>query len=176
MTPSSPRRSPLKRTLDDLGLSPAKPLCDFSKRKSDNDSVIPGDNSNKWEEERARVMDVLGLQLAANAAADKAYFDDKGEERLREVLEWEFLANEAVEELAAEELGADETHPPPAVNPTIVVVVEFKMKSVWELKDIAALVNVAQGGAKHALFDVSTKIHLKILVWRLRGRWEMSGR
>ena len=56
-------------------------------------------------------MDVLGLQLAADTAADKAYFDDEGEERLREVLEWEFLADEAVEELAAEELGADETPP-----------------------------------------------------------------
>ena len=46
-------------------------------------------------------MDMLGLQLAADAAADKAYFDDEGEERLREVLEWEFLADEAMEEVAA---------------------------------------------------------------------------
>ena len=56
-------------------------------------------------------MDMLGLQLVADASADKAYFDDEGEECLREVLEWEFLADEAVEELAAEELGADETPP-----------------------------------------------------------------
>ena len=88
-------------------MSPAKPLTDFSKRKIDNDSVVSGDDSNKWEEEKARVMDVLGLQLAADAAADNAFFDDEGEERLREVLEWEFLTEEAVEELAAEELGAD---------------------------------------------------------------------
>ena len=111
-TSSSPRRSPRKRTLDQLGLSPAKPLTDFSKRKSDNDSVVSGDDSNKWEEEKARVMDVLGLQLAADAAADNAFFDDEGEERLREVLEWEFLTDKAVEELSAEELGADETPPP----------------------------------------------------------------
>ena len=39
------------------------------------------------------------------------------------------------------------------MTPTIVVVVEFKKKNVWELKDIAALVNVAQGGTKRALFD-----------------------
>ena len=90
------------------------------------------------EVEKAQVMDVLGLQLAANAAADKAYFDNKGEERLREVLEWEFLVDEAMEEVAAKELGANETPPTPAVTPTIVVVVEFKKKSVWELKDIAA--------------------------------------
>ena len=152
-TSSSPRRSPRKRTLDHLGLSLAKPLSDFSKRKSDNDSVVSGDDSNKWEEEKAWVMDVLGLQLATDAAADNAFFDDEGEERLREVLEWEFLTEEAVEELAAEELGADETPPPPAVTPTIVIVVEFKKKSMRELKDIAALVNVAQGGTKRALFD-----------------------
>ncbi len=47
-------------------------------------------------------MDVLGLQLAADDAADKAYFDDEGVERLREVLEWEFLEDEAAEELVAE--------------------------------------------------------------------------
>ena len=45
-------------------------------------------------------MDVLGLQLAADAASDKAFFDDEGEEHLREVLEWAFLADEGVEELA----------------------------------------------------------------------------
>jgi hypothetical protein len=57
------------------------------------------------------VMDVLGLQLAADAASDKAFFDDEGEEHLREVLEWAFLADEGVEELAVEELGADATPP-----------------------------------------------------------------
>jgi len=71
--------------LDDLGLLPAKPLSDFSKWKSDNDSVVSGDDSNKWEEEEARVMDTLGLQLAADAAADEAYFNDGGDECLREV-------------------------------------------------------------------------------------------
>ncbi len=83
-TSSSPRRSPRKQTLDDLGLLPTKPLSDFSKQKSDNDSVMSGDDSNKWEEEEAQVMDVLGLQLAANAATNKAYFDNEGEEHLRE--------------------------------------------------------------------------------------------
>ena len=83
-------------------------------------------------------MDVLGLQLATDAAADEAYFENEGEERLREVLEWEFLADKVMEEVAPEELGANRTPPPPAVTPTIVVVVEFKKKSVWELKDIAA--------------------------------------
>ena len=42
-------------------------------------------------------MDMLGLQLVADAAADR-------EEHLREVLEWEFLADEVVEELAAKDL------------------------------------------------------------------------
>ena len=70
------------------------------------------------------MMDVLGLQLAANAVADEAYFNDGGEERLREVLEWEFLADEALEELAAEVRGADKSPPQPAVTLTIVVVVE----------------------------------------------------
>ena len=36
---------------------------------------------------------------------------------------------------------------------TVVVVLEFKNKIVSELKDIAVLVNIAQGGAKRALFD-----------------------
>jgi hypothetical protein len=37
---------------------------------------------------------------------------------LREVLEWEFLADEALEELAAEVRGADKSPPQPAVTPT----------------------------------------------------------
>ncbi len=58
-----------------------------------------------------------------------------------------------MEELAAEVLGIDESPPSPAVTLTVVVVLEFKKKIVSELKDIAALVNVAQGRAKRALFD-----------------------
>ena len=116
-----------------------------------------GSFHHRWRPDRFKVKGeggaCTGLAVAADAAADKAYFDDEGEERLREVLGWEFLTDEAVEELAAEELGADETPPPPAVTPTMVVVVEFKKKSMRELKDVAALVNVAQGGAKRALFD-----------------------
>jgi hypothetical protein len=100
--------------LDDLGLSHAKTLFDLSKWKSDNNSVMLGENSNKWKEEEARVMDVLGLQLAADAATDKAYFNDGGEEHLREMLEWEFLADEAVEELGAEDLVL--TNLPPSTS------------------------------------------------------------
>ena len=46
----SPRRSPRKRMSDELGLSPGVPLNDFSKKKSDDDSVLSCDDSDEWKE------------------------------------------------------------------------------------------------------------------------------
>ncbi len=59
---------------DDLGLLPAKPLSNFSKRKGNKDSIALGNESDKWEEEEACVMDTLTVQLAADTAADEADF------------------------------------------------------------------------------------------------------
>jgi hypothetical protein len=147
---SSPRRLPQNQMRDDnaaadnFGLSPEKLLTPFKKRKSDNDSVATGDDSDGWEREEERVMARLAAQLIADEALDEAADDS---EPFNLIEEWEYLAEEAA-------IDDDESPPLAATEATVDVLVEFKKVKVPNLREIAIKMNVSQTGAnKRLLFD-----------------------
>jgi hypothetical protein len=77
---------------------------------------------------------------------------DGGDDRLKEVLEWEYLVDEAAKEIDEEEM--DKTPPPaPPVTSMTVVIIKFKRITSVALKEVAVAVNVAQSRTKRAAFD-----------------------
>jgi hypothetical protein len=72
---------------DNFGLSPEKLLTPFKKRKSDDDSVATGDDTDGWEREEERVMARLAAQLIADEALDEAAEDA---EPFNSIEEWDW--------------------------------------------------------------------------------------
>ena len=129
---------------DNFGLSPEKLLTPFKKRKSDDDSVATGDDSDGWEREEERVMARLAAQLIADEALDEAAEDA---EPFNSIEEWEYLVEEAA-------IDDDESPPLAATEATVDVLVEFKKVKVPNLREIAIKMNVSKTGAnKRLLFD-----------------------
>ena len=73
--------------------SPKKTLPDFNLRKSEEDSVASGDDSDGWNREDGRVMHELAAQAEEDDARDNAVFPDV---QMNEVNEWEVLAEEGI--------------------------------------------------------------------------------
>jgi hypothetical protein len=61
---------------DDEEPSPKKALPDFSLRKSEEDSVASGDDSEGWDEIEARLAHDLSAQAMLDDALDEAAFTD----------------------------------------------------------------------------------------------------
>ena len=80
-----------------------KTLPDFNVRKSEDDSVVSGDDSIAWEKEEDRVMHSFANRLEAENRLEEAFEDAP----VRELEEWELIAGEG------EEGTADEVAPPP---------------------------------------------------------------
>ncbi len=56
--------------------SPKKALPDFNLRKSEEDSIASGDDSDGWDEGEGRVMHDLAAQAKADDVLDDAVFPD----------------------------------------------------------------------------------------------------
>jgi hypothetical protein len=129
--PSSPPR------LDAVDLlSPKKAMSDFSRLKTDDESVASGDDSAGWEEEDKRMR----LQLDANAISEVADNISEDDGPVNEMEECMLIAGE-------EEDGEDVIDNLPPVEP------EFEMvraalnrgTSVAALKEIAKMFNLSGG-------------------------------
>ena len=78
---------------------PKKALPDFSLRKSEEDSIASGNDSNAWEQEQGRVMHEFTAQADANDVLDDVAFPAIAMNKMNG---WEFLA-----EGNADDIGDD---------------------------------------------------------------------
>jgi hypothetical protein len=95
----------------DDGPSPKKDLSDFSRKKTDDDSVASGDDSADWEKEDDQMRHLLLAQAKADDALDEISDDDGP---VNEVEEFMLISGEEEEE---EEVRND--HPSPQEFETI---------------------------------------------------------
>jgi hypothetical protein len=119
--------------------SPKKTLPDFNLRKSEEDSVASGDDSDGWNREDGRVMHELAAQAEEDDARDNAVFPDV---QMNEVNEWEVLAEEGI---------ADEGNVDCPSFETIRIV--YQKTTAKGLSEIATKVGVSPYGTKRKLFD-----------------------
>jgi hypothetical protein len=120
---------------DDGAPSPKKILPDFTLRKSDDDSVASGDDSNGWEREEDRVRNAFVIQADADDELEVANFTSDGP--VNEVLEWTTLTDDL-------EMGNadDEVALPEVVETRNIVLQKTNVKT---LKSIA-LIDYPKGG------------------------------
>jgi hypothetical protein len=93
------RQSRANLASDEDEPSPKKALPDFSLRKSEEDSIASGNDSNAWEQEQGRVMHEFTAHSNTDDALDDAAFPAIA---MNEMNKWEFLA-----EGNADDIGDD---------------------------------------------------------------------
>ena len=130
---------------DDKEQLPKKALPDFSHRKSNNVSVVSGNNSEGWDEQEGRVSHDLCAQADAHEVRDNAIFLDV---RMNEVNKWEVFA----------EGGADGDPPAPDVtnyaSPQFDTVrVLYQKATAKVLVKIGRKVGITPSGSKRKVFD-----------------------
>ncbi len=121
---------------------PKKAFPDFNLRKSEEDSIASGDDSDGWDKEEGRVMHDLAAQAKADDVLDEAVFPDVP---MNEVNEWEVL----VEEGNADDQNTVEDDPPTFETIRIL----FQKTTAKVLGEIAKKLDVALNGSKRKLFD-----------------------
>ncbi len=121
--------------------SPKKALPDFSLRKSEEDSIASGDDSNAWEQEQGRVMHEFTAQADADDALDVAAFPAIAMNKMNE---WEFLA-----ERNADDIEDDRPTPPQFETVRII----YQKTTAKALAEIAIKLNITQKEGKRKLFD-----------------------
>jgi hypothetical protein len=129
---------------DDGAPSPKKTLPDFTLRKSDDDSVASGDDSNGWEREEDRVRNAFVIQADADDELELANFTSDGP--VNEVLEWTTLTDDLEMGNADDEVAAL----PKVVETRNIVLQKTNVKT---LKSIALRFSISHYGNKRALFD-----------------------
>ena len=130
---------------DDGAPSPKKILPDFTLRKSDDDSVASGDDSNGWEREEDRVRNAFIIQADADDELELANFTSDGP--VNEVLEWTTLTDDLEMGNADDEVAA---LPAEVVETRNIVLQKTNVKT---LKSIALRFSMSHHGNKRALFD-----------------------
>jgi hypothetical protein len=137
-----------RRTRDESGLSdedepsPKMAFPDFNLRKSEEDSIASGDDSNGWDKEEGRVMHDLATQAKADDVLDDAVFPDI---RMNEVNEWEVLAEEG---------NADDQNTVEDDRPTFETIrILFQKTTAKDLGEIAKKLGVSSNGSERKLFD-----------------------
>lgn len=122
--------------------SPKKKLPDFNVRKSDDDSVASGDDSNGWEVEEERLTHII----AAQAETEQRIEEQEMEIIVPEVHEWE----DSLEEGDPDE-GAAPAGTAAAVFETIHY--PFSKTTGKLLKDLAQKFRLSSSGTKRILYD-----------------------
>jgi len=123
--------------------SPKKRFPEFSHPKSDDNTVLSGDDSDGWEKEEDWM---IALMTAKNLEEDKAAA--AMEDEVDEVAKWMLpLVEEGNPDPAPEDM------PKKPENPVEYEVVTFTLKNtVAELKDVAAQLKLSKSGAKKDIF------------------------
>ena len=119
--------------------SPKKAMTDFSRLKTDDDSVASGDDSTDWEKEDERMK----LLLVAAGEAEDADDISEDDGPVNEVAEFMLMAGEDDNEEAA-----GDTIEPPLPEFEMIRVALNRGTSVAALKEIAAYLNLSGAAPK----------------------------
>jgi hypothetical protein len=119
--------------------SPKKAMTDFSRLKTDDDSVASGDDSTDWEKEDERMK----LLLVAAGKAEDADDISEDDGPVNEVAEFMLMAGEDNNEEAA-----GDTIEPPLPEFEMIRVALNRGTSIAALKEIAAYLNLSGAAPK----------------------------